>query len=200
MQIVRRKSDNRVQYLFTDGDDVVITDNALTSPLVALDITTATHEVVVGVPAPAFWVGGAFLWDGGAWAVVDVSAVAAAQAAHIASIQTRIDVMAKAKRDSVVAAISAAEMASWSIKRGEAMAYQAAGAAATDADAPNLVIEATARGITTAALVAKVLVKTAVLSTLEAQIAGTCGKHQDAIAALSIDLVATYDITTGWPV
>lgn len=123
--------------------------------------------------------------------------LADAQAARTAEC----DRLAKAKRDAVVANISAAEMASWPIKRAEAKAYQAAGAAATDADAPNLAIEATARGITTATLVTKVLAKSAMLSQLEAGIAGINGKHNDAIASLTTsDAVEAYDITAGWPV
>lgn len=107
-----------------------------------------------------------------------------------------VDRLAKAKRDAIVANISPAEMASWTIKRGEALAYNG-----TDASAQNLAAEATARGIPTSALVAKVLNKAAVLSGLEAAIAGAGGKHCEAIDALTLDAdVVVYDITTGWPV
>lgn len=115
------------------------------------------------------------------------------------------DALAAAKRNAVVAGISPAEMASWTIKRAEALAYQAKGASATNADAPNLAAEAAARNITTAALVTKVLNKAAALAALEAAIAGNCGKHTDAIDALaaapgtSAAQIAAYDISTGWP-
>ena len=109
---------------------------------------------------------------------------------------TLVEQMAKAKRDSVIAAFSAGEMTSWPIKRDEAKAYDG-----TDASAPMLAIEAQARLITTAALVAKVSAKAAALSQLEAQIAGVSGRHCDAIKALqTFDAVADYDYSGGWPV
>lgn len=113
-----------------------------------------------------------------------------------AKICAAVDRLAKDKRNAVVSNISAAEMASWPIKRAEALAFTVSGLAT---DAPTLNIEAAARGITLAALVAKVLAKAALFTTLEAQIAGTCGKHQDAVALLPLTDIAAYDITTGWP-
>lgn len=107
-----------------------------------------------------------------------------------------VDRLAKAKRDAIVANISPAEMASWTIKRGEALAYNG-----TDASAKNLAAEATARGISTADLVVKVTTKAAQLSALEAGIAGVAGKHCDTIDTLTSEAeVLAYDITTGWPV
>ena len=107
-----------------------------------------------------------------------------------------VDALARQKRDAVVASISVAEMTSWPIKRDEAKAYDG-----TDASAPMLAIEAQARLITTAALVAKVSAKAAALSQLEAQIAGVSGRHCDAIKALqTFDAVADYDYSGGWPV
>jgi hypothetical protein len=111
------------------------------------------------------------------------------------------DLFAKSKRDAIVSNISAAEMASWPIKRSEALSWQAAGAAATDAMAPNLAMEAQARGISLASLVDKVLAKAADLSQLEALIAGVNGRHNDAILAMETAAeIAGYDITEGWPV
>jgi predicted P-loop ATPase len=108
-----------------------------------------------------------------------------------------IEALATAKRNLVVAPYSPGEMASWPIKRAEALAYQASGNAA---DAPNLSNEATARGITLAALVAKVLADAARFAGVESAIAGTSGKHRDAVRALAThaDIMA-YDYTTGWP-
>lgn len=120
-----------------------------------------------------------------------------------------IDAHAKALRDSVVAAISPAEMASWPIKQAEARAHQISG---NDADAPMLALEAQARGALVADLAAKVLGKAAQLSQLEAAIAGVAGKHCDAVKALGVDAqgndlatpeafaaVLAYDWRTGWP-
>lgn len=108
------------------------------------------------------------------------------------------DRIAKAKRDRVVETISAAEMASWPIKRGEALIFQATSSAI---DAPNLAEEAQIRGIELADLVGKVLDKAARLSSLEAAIAGRCGAIQDAARAArsSADLNAI-DLDSGWPV
>lgn len=104
---------------------------------------------------------------------------------------------AKALRDKAVKAISAGEMASWPIKLSEAAKFAATG---LDADAPMLTAEATARGITTAALVAKVGGNATVFATLEALIGGVDGKHRDAIKALTtFDEVSAYDYSAGWP-
>lgn len=129
-----------------------------------------------------------------------VDEISAKLAARRAEIIAEADRLAKQKRDAVTASISAAEMASWPIKRSEAIAYSAS---ANPADAPNLALEAKARGIALGALVAKVQVKTAQLSTLEAAIAGRCGAIQDATnaAATSAGLAAIESgINAGWPI
>ena len=109
-----------------------------------------------------------------------------------------VDRLAKAKRDAVVADVSAAEMASWPIKRSEALAWQASG---LDTDAPKLAREATARKITLADLVAKVLAKADRLAALEADIAGHCGYLQDQIrAAADQAAIEAIDINAGWPI
>lgn len=116
--------------------------------------------------------------------------------------QAAIDLQARTIRDGIVAGISAAEMASWPIKRAEAQTYQAG----TDTTAPNLTVEAQARGIALADLVTLVLNKSAQLSQLEATIAGNAGKHSDAVIALlndaaaTIDQIDSYDYSAGWPV
>lgn len=108
------------------------------------------------------------------------------------------DRIAKEKRDMLTSTISAAEMACWSIKRAEALAYRSRG---IPADAPSLLLEAQARGISLDDLVGKVLGKAAQLSALEAAIAGRCGAIQDAARAAQnpADLVAI-DVNSGWPV
>lgn len=109
-----------------------------------------------------------------------------------------VDRLAKSKFDSVVANTSAAEMAAWPILRTEAAAYQVSG---LDADAPNIAQEALDRGISTAALVSKVLNKAALFSSLKSGISGAEGKHCDTIDTLTSEAeVLAYDITTGWPV
>lgn len=102
------------------------------------------------------------------------------------------------KRNLVVAGISPAEMAGWSIKRAEALAWQASG---QDTDAPSLVLEAQARGVPLADLVGKVLGKAQALAALEAGIAGRCGAIQDAArAATTFAELRAIDPTAGWPV
>lgn len=116
------------------------------------------------------------------------------QASRIAEV----DSVAKEKRDSVVVNTSPGEMASWPIKRAEALAWQSS---SSDTDAPNLLREATARQIPLADLVSKVLAKAAQLSSLEADIAGHCGYLQDQLRAAT-DSTSLYaiDITAGWPI
>lgn len=122
----------------------------------------------------------------------------------LASAIAAADRKAKTVRDAVVANISAAEMASWPIKRAEALAYQAS---SNTADAPALALEAQARGIALTDLVTKVLDKASALSALEAAIAGRCGALQDAaraaaalpVAADALMALAAIDIDAGWP-
>ncbi len=113
-------------------------------------------------------------------------------------IGKQIDVLATAKRNKVIAAYSPGEMASWPIKREEALKFQQTGLAS---DAPNLNTEASYRGISIADLVTKVLNDAARFSAIEAAIAGTSGRHRDSVKSLqSIEDVMNYDYSTGWPV
>ena len=63
-----------------------------------------------------------------------------------------------------------------------------------------LTLEAGYRGISEAALVQLVLDKAQQLSTLEAQIAGVSGMHNDTINAMTtIEEVCSYDMRSDWP-
>lgn len=143
----------------------------------------------------SMWVDGTVIMASDAAAVqaiIDAFPLASAKA----EVCARIDRLAKAKRDAIVADFSPAEMASWPIKREEARQY-----VGIDANVPTLAAEAVARGVGTQVIVDKVLAKSATLLALEAQIAGTNGRHADAINALeTFDAVALYDFATGWPV
>lgn len=109
-----------------------------------------------------------------------------------------IDEIATNKRNKVIAPYSPGEMAAWPIKRAEALAYQASGNAT---DAPNLNAEATARGMPLPTLVNKVLSDAARFSWIEAHIAGTSGKHRNAIRnCQTIEEITSYNYNTGWPV
>lgn len=113
-------------------------------------------------------------------------------------IKRDADLLARMKRDQIVAGVSPAEMASWSIKRAEAQAYAVSNLAA---DAPCLAIEAQARGVDLANLVGKVLGKSTQLAALEAAIAGRCGAIQDAAAVAQSDAeLLAIDLEAGWPV
>lgn len=121
-----------------------------------------------------------------------------AQQITAAKVIAAADRIAKDKRDMVTASTSPAEMASWSIKRAEALDWQSSQLAA---DAPSLATEAQVRGIALADLVAKVLEKGTLLSQLEAAIAGRCGSIQDAArAATTTAELEAIDLLTGWPV
>lgn len=138
----------------------------------------------------------------GVWEASDDAAVQAIidafDVAEMANLVCKqIDALATAKRNQVIAGYSPGEMASWPIKRAEALAYQVIN---NESDAPNLDAEASSRGITLAALVAKVLADAERFAGTEAAIAGTSGRHRDAVRALTThaDIMA-YDYTTGWP-
>lgn len=145
---------------------------------------------------------GALEWDAAAQAyvqtyvVAQMSDLAAAQAIGIKEIEA----LAKSKRDAVVSNYSPGEMASWGIKRWEAAAYQDT---QDPSRSPNLAMEAQVREIPLAELVEKVLSKAAALSQLEAGIAGTCGRKQDAVRGCTsvAEVKALCDeIEVGWPV
>jgi len=111
---------------------------------------------------------------------------------------TEIDAYAAGLRNQAVRGRSAGEMASWSIKLAEARAYQAA---SVDASAPTLAAIATVRGITTAAMVAKVVAQATPFLQAEAAIDGVRGKHCDAVASMTdVRDIVTYDWHSGWPV
>ena len=108
-----------------------------------------------------------------------------------------IDAYSAGLRNQAIAGTSAGEMSAWPIKVSEARAYTASGNAA---DAPMLSIEASARDITLAALCAKVLTKADSFAPLEATISGVCGRHQDAIRAMTdVRDIVLYDWRIGWP-
>lgn len=93
-------------------------------------------------------------------------------------------------RNKATTGTSPAEMASWPLKLAEANA----------GGGSLLALEAQYRGISEAALVAKILASAAQLSALEAQIAGVSGLHADAIEALTtIEEVRSYNMISGWP-
>lgn len=138
----------------------------------------------------------------GVWEASDDAAVQAIidafdVAAYASAVCVKVEALATAKRNIVIAPFSPGEMASWPIKRAEALAYQASSNAA---DAPNLSTEAAARGITLAALVAKVLADATRFAGVESAIAGTSGRHRDAVRALATHTaVGDYDYHAGWP-
>lgn len=131
--------------------------------------------------------------NGFAQAIIDTYTLAETQD----EVCNEIEAFAAALRNKHVSNISPAEMASWSIKLAEAAAFAATG---DPASAPLLGIEATARGCTLADLIGKVNGNAGNLAALEAAIAGTSGKHRDAVRALTTfaDVLA-YDWHTGWP-
>lgn len=98
--------------------------------------------------------------------------------------------------DQAIADNSRGELAAWPLLVSEATAYQTSTSVAT----PNLVLEAQARGCTVTELAQRVLANAAQYQALRAQIAGTSGRHRDAINALTdFSAIVGYDFSTGWP-
>ena len=115
----------------------------------------------------------------------------------IAEFKGKVDVYAASLRDKAVSGISPGEMASWPVKKSEAEAYNLS---LDPADAPTLNAEATARGATLQSIVNRVIVNSAALTALEAQIAGVAGMHKDVIEAMQdFSAIVSYDYKTGWP-
>lgn len=103
----------------------------------------------------------------------------------------------KAARDKKLQSVSPGEMAAWYMKLSQARAFAMSGLVS---DAPDLVAEAEARGVTLAELCAKVDSNAKALAALEATIAGREGFHKDKVRALTtFEDVAAYDFSTGWP-
>lgn len=112
--------------------------------------------------------------------------------------KSEIDAYAAGLRNQVVRGYSAGEMASWSFKLAEARAFTATN---DPLQAPTLAASATIRGITVAAMAAKVLANSAPFLNAEAAIDGIRGKHSDAIDACpDIPSIITYNWHVGWPV
>ncbi|MDX8385973.1 MAG: hypothetical protein R8M11_05600 [Gallionella sp.] len=129
--------------------------------------------------------------------------VVADKANALAEKLEEVRMIGRIKRAEIVADASPYEAASWSLKRVEAMAYNTARAATPPTHsptlAPMLAVEATVRGVTLDVIVDRVLVNSNGLSQAEAAIAGSEGKHSDAIKALANAAeVRDYDETVGW--
>lgn len=113
--------------------------------------------------------------------------------------KSRVNQVAKAKRDTVVATYSSGEMASWPIKDREAALYLDEATAASLC--PLLHAEATARGVTVASIKARVVSNAAAFRAVEAAISGRAGALRDQIeAASTFAAIAAIDVSAGWPV
>jgi hypothetical protein len=112
-------------------------------------------------------------------------------------VKQEVDFFAASLRNRITANISPAEMASWTEKERQARAFLESN---SPTDAPLLNLEASVREIALAALANMVIAKADNLKTMEAYIAGICGKHRDAIDQItSVEAVAAYDWRQGWP-
>lgn len=111
--------------------------------------------------------------------------------------QSDAEARASSLRSKVMASYSIWEAVSWPLKLQEAKAMKGGG---SSGDAHLLSAEAASRGISVAALIAKVEGNAAQFMALESSISGACGRHKDALALLTtFDAVTAYDLTAGWP-
>lgn len=132
--------------------------------------------------------------DDAVQAIINAYSLAEAKASACANVAA----LAKTKRDAVISGISVGEMAGWPIKLAEAQAYRQSGDPEV---APMLSSEAASRGVSLTDLVDKVEGNAQTFAGLEAAIAGTDGRHRDAIVALTDwRSLYAYDYTVGWPV
>jgi hypothetical protein len=115
----------------------------------------------------------------------------------VESICDAIDRYAASLFDLATSGVSPGEMASWSMKAMQASQYLATN---NPAVAPLIALEAQFRGESCADIANRILANSAKLVPLEANIAGTAGKHKTAVrAATSFEEAAAYDWHTGWP-
>jgi hypothetical protein len=115
----------------------------------------------------------------------------------LAEVLAKIEEKAAEQRAKVTYPASPQEMASWTEKMRQARAFDAS---SLDADAPMLAAEASARHTTTVDIAQRVLANAAAYTRAEGLIAGTSGRHRDAVRALAdVDAVLAYDYLAGWP-
>ena len=153
------------------------------------------HEVIRKAGYSLREENGAFVSDNdtAVQSLIDAYSIAQAQA----YISVNVNALTEAKFNKAIVGTSAAEMAGWSILRAEQIKYEASGLLT---DCPSIVFEAAVRGLTVPELAAKVKINSIQFDQLRALIAGTSGKHRDAIKQLStFEGISGYDFTTGWP-
>jgi hypothetical protein len=110
---------------------------------------------------------------------------------------SEIDEIAGSARQRITGPVSPQEMASWSVKLQQARAFTES---APETDYEMITIEAQARGVETIDIASRVISNAQAYSAAEARIAGTAGKHRDAVRALAErDDILAYDVTTDWP-
>lgn len=109
---------------------------------------------------------------------------------------SEIEEIASAARQRVTGPVSPQEMASWPVKLQQAIAFTES---APETDFEMIAIEARARGVEVIEIASRVISNARGYSAAEARIAGTAGKHRDAVRALTEagDILA-YDTTKGW--
>lgn len=107
----------------------------------------------------------------------------------------KVEDLAGEQRRKATAPSTPSEMSSWTEKLRQAKAYDG-----TDAAAPMLAREGAVRGTSTQDIVTRVLNNASALEQLEAVIAGTSGRHKDALrACATLEDLDAYDIEDGWP-
>lgn len=131
--------------------------------------------------------------------------LATAKLEALASKLEEVRTIGRTKRAEIVADASPYEAASWTLKRGEAVAYNEARNANPPTHsptmAPMLAMEAAVRVVSLDSIVDRVLANASALSQAEAAIAGSEGKHNDALALLdTIELIEAYDTSLGWAI
>ena len=150
----------------------------------------------IDVVAPAHVIPGEWRYAGGGFRPVNFTA-AEITAAKDAAIR-RAQKIADGLRDRMLNGAHPMEVQGWIAKADEAQAYAAD--PRDDAKFPMIKLEAAARGVAPAALVAKIAAKRLALINAEAAIDGARGRHKDAIRAMAtVDELNAYDINTGWP-
>lgn len=140
-------------------------------------------------------------WQDGAWVASDEVAVQSIIDGYtLDKVKSdkcaEVVVLATEHFEKAISAYSRGELARWPTLRDEADAYVANPASSI----PRITSEAAIRGVSVDTLVAKVRSNASQFDGLGDQIAGTSGKHRDAINALaSFADVLAYDYSTGWP-
>lgn len=133
------------------------------------------------------------------------NSLAATLAAKVAEIDAYAGAVRQRVRQAAQPFATAEEMASWPIKAAQARAYVST---QDTGEAPIILAEAAARGVSVDDIAARIIANADALEAAEAAIAGNAGRHKDIVRSIAaqetvgpadVQTIAAYTFADGWP-